>query len=373
MGYVKTCGVCDSKDLVAVLDMGVQPLAERESENYPLKLVQCMKCQLVQLNYIVDQHEVFPADHPYSTGNTQFLRNHFDGLALKLSDELQPGDVVVDIGANDGTFVNSLKVYRPDVIVLAVEPTDQAAKIAEDIPVWKEFFSFDVAKDIVLKYNKAKIVVATNVLAHVPDPMEFVSCVWDLLDEGGTFITENHNWASIALGLQFDTVYHEHLRYYSPTSLGYLLEKNDLTIKSIEMVPTHGGSFRTYTVKNSESLDFRAEKLASDIRSVVRKASSEGLIYGIGAATRATPMLHYTEIAGYISRICEPPGSDKIGMLMPGTHIPVVDDNELIVQQPEFALMLNWHIAETVMPKLRKMGYRGQFIVPMPEPRIIRG
>lgn len=372
MGYkVEFCGICDSKSLLPLLDMGMQPLAERESDAFPLRLVECANCGLVQLDYVVDQQDVFPDSHPYATGNTSFLREHFGGLAHQVAEDVGPGDLVIDVGANDGTFLKALKIFAPEVNLLGVEPTNQALKMGEaGIPYCKEFFNADLATELTATYGRAKYILASNVLAHVPDAHDFVDGVWEMLSPEGTFITENHNWASVVLGMQIDTVYHEHLRYYSVTSLGRLLEFHDFVIEKVEMIPTHGGSFRTYGRPQRGPLGHRAKSVASRIRSTVAGAAAHGPVYGVGAATRATPLIYYTGIAEYLTAVSEPPGSQKIGTKIPGTNIPVVSDEELVAAAPGHALLLNWHIAPSVTRALRDLGYQGKFIIPLPEPRI---
>jgi C-methyltransferase C-terminal domain/Methyltransferase domain/Putative zinc binding domain len=370
MGEITGCEVCGSPDLPVLLDMGKQPLAERDSDVYPLVLVQCAECSLVQLSYAVDQALVFPLDHPYATGNTKALREHFARLAARIEVHLSPGDLVVDIGSNDGTLLES---FSDSVNRFGVEPTDQARKCAgKGIPVWQGYFTVDVARGIRASAGHAKVITACNVLAHVPDPHDFVAGVAELLTADGEFITENHDLASITEGLQIDTIYHEHLRYYSVASLSHLLTMHGLDVTSVERVPTHGGSLRVTARKRSSNLAGRAFDAATRLHELLTRlvVAKGAAVYGIGAATRATPLIHYADIAHLIGCVCEVSASEKIGMLMPGTHIPVVDEVRLVEDQPEYALLFSWHIADSLIPKLRAMGYQGKFIIPLPEPRI---
>lgn len=354
-----------------LLDLGKQPLAERESDLYPLKLLTCGECSLVQLSYIVDNHEMFPPEHPYATGNTKFLRDYFSALGFELNQHaLNGGETVVDIGANDCTFLQSL---RADVKRIAVEPTDQIAKRNPAIIGYQQFWTAELGVQIAMEHGPAAIITASNVLAHVPDPHDFLEGVTGLLTPNGLFITENHDFSSISDGLQIDTIYHEHLRYYSVTSLSKLLSMHGLEVVSSVPIPTHGGSFRVTARKTRGHLAFRARQAASKLYDMVSDAASRGSIYGVGACTRATPLIHYSGIAGAINCVVEVPESDKIGMHMPGTAIKVVEERALIEDQPEYALLFCWHIAESVMPKLRKMGYKGKFIIPLPEPVILDG
>ena len=371
MAEILRCGSCGEKDLAPVLDMGMQPLAEHDNgQRYPLKLVRCTQCTLVQLSYIPDQHEMFPVEHPYATGNTKAMREHFAGLAAKVRPWLCVNDLVVDIGANDGTF---LSLLPGSLTTVAVEPTNQVGKcLGKGVTAtYQEFFTSEVAKVIRRDNGKAKVVTATNVLAHVPDPHDFLAGVLTLLSEDGVFVTENHDWASVANGLQIDTVYHEHLRYYSVASLSRLLAFHGLIIEDIEKIPTHGGSFRVWAVKEQGNIAERALEAGMSLRSLVKSAYQDGPVCGIGATTRATPLINYTGIAPCLSYVCEIAGSEKIGTCIPGTDIAVVDEKKLFEDQPPYALLLSWHIAGDLIPKLREKGYKGKFIIPLPEARIV--
>lgn len=373
---VTQCGTCHSKELVTVLDMGRQPLAEAmgSTRTYPLKLVKCLSCSLVQLSYIVPPEEVFPEDHPFSTGNSMGNRKHFHELALKVRDMVSPGELVVDIGCNDGTFLADLAMTAPGLNLLGVEPTGQAARAeAKGIPIVRDFFTSRIARGIVRKHGLATVVTASNVLAHVPDPKDFLAGVgWMLVPATGTFITENHDWANIERGLQVDTIYHEHLRYYSVGSLAFQLARSEFTVTRVEPTEQHGGSFRTYASSQPTlPLASRAETVRRDIYDLVRNAAGKGRIFGIGAATRATPLIHYAGIAKFIECICEVSTSDKIGKTMPGTTIPVVEESVLFDKQPEYALMLSWHLAPFIMRALVNGGFNGDFIIPLPSPHIV--
>jgi hypothetical protein len=373
-GAITRCGICRNKRLKYILDLGDQPMAERDDgRTYPLALVECDQCGLVQLSYIVAQKELFPADHPYSTGNTRALREHFRQLALTLAPRLAAGDLVVDIGANDGTFLAMLKEMAPWAEVLAVEPTGQAMKCRDKgVPVTQGFWTAALGRDLARYHKPARIVTASNVLAHVPDPHDFLSGVSSLLDpDHGEFITENHDWASVVNGLQIDTIYHEHLRYYSVASLSYLLAMHGYLISEAIPVASHGGSFRVTARPQRRGLSARADEARFRLRALLHEARDAGPIYGVGAATRATPLIHYAGLEEYLTCVCEVPGSDKIGRMMPGTGLPIVDEKQLITGQPPYALLFPWHLAASIVPVLREAGYQGKFIVPLPVPEVL--
>jgi hypothetical protein len=356
--------------------MGEQPLPERHDSNqrYPLVLLECQACTLVQLSCIPPQGEVFPPGHTYSTGSTRALREHFAGLAADIRPLAGPGDLVVDIGANDGTLLKAVREETAgEVRLLGVEPTGQAGKCAElGIDVYRGFFTALAGRRIRELRGPAKVVTACNVLAHVPDPHDFMAGVVRLLADDGVFVTENHDLGAVLDGLQIDTVYHEHARYYSVTSLSLLLGMHGLVVTCAEKIPAHGGSFRVHARRQQAAgLAGRAGAAAEALRVLLDGASQEGPVYGVGAATRATPLIHYAGLEGYLSCVCEVPGSGKIGLMMPGTGIPVVDEAKLFADQPPYALLFAWTWADSIVPALRAKGYAGRIIIPLPEPRVL--
>jgi hypothetical protein len=253
-----------------------------------------------------------------------------------------------------------------------VEPTNQIDKAPRDIVRYKEFFSRSLAARIHKTHGPADYITATNVLAHVPDVHDFLDGVHGLLADDGEFITENHDLASITEGRQFDTIYHEHLRYYSVGSLTYLLEQHGFRVVSSQPIDTHGGSFRVRCKRGGGGFPANIYSAAEDLSRTLRGLWQAGRdIWGIGATTRATPLIHFADIAQYLKYVCEVPGSAKIGTKIPGTNIKVCDEKWLIEKQPEYALLLSYHIAESIIPKLKEKGYRGKFIIPIPEVKIV--
>lgn len=379
MGEVTSCGVCGSGRLYTILDMGFQPLPERmgEGPRYPLMLMECESCSLVQLSWHPDERAVFPVDHPYATGNTRALREHHSLLATEITHAapLMKGDLVVDIGANDGTLLRALSPHSPDDLRLAaVEPTNQARKCREaGFATYQEFFTEATARKIRGDLGPAKVITATNVLAHVPDPHEFMRGVQWLLADDGVFVTENHDVRSVTAGLQIDTVYHEHLRYYGIVPLARLLGMHGLDVTSAVPVASHGGSVRTMARFRARHLQQRAYEASRKLHEMVAAAAQDSKVYGVGAATRAVPLIHYASLAPYLACVCEVPQSEKIGKLMPGTQVPVVDEARLLEDQPGYALLFPWHLSASLIPKLRADGYEGRFIIPLPEPRIVNG
>lgn len=378
---VDKCGVCAGTRLRTVLSLGISPPTcvmvpvgtDLPEEPHPLELLECEDCTLVQLGVIVDPETVFPPDYPYSSGNSRQLHLNFADLAEQATSvaDLAPDDLVVDIGANDGTLLSK---FLGTCRTVGVEPTGQVRRIAG--PAYQEFFTEELAHRIVAEHGRAKVVTACNVLAHVEDIGDVMRGIYVLLRDDGVLVAENHDLRSVVDGRQWDTVYHEHLRFYDPLSFYALLRRYGFGARKWVPVPTHGGSFRMLAVKGSQRriaapqrrrYDFKGlARDATATRAAIREVSLGGLV-GIGATARATTIINYCGLdVDDVSYVCEVAGSDKIGHYIPGTRIPVVDEARLFTEQPSRALLFSWHMADVIVPKLRERGYTGEIIVPLP-------
>jgi hypothetical protein len=285
---------------------------------------------------------------------------------------LRVGDLVTDIGANDGTLLKAMDGHGLNL--LAVEPTNQIHKLADtDIIRCQGYFTTELARQIRAQRGPAKVITACNVLAHVPDPHDFINGVEVLLAKGGVFVTENHDVAQV-LGGQFDAVYHEHLRYWSVATLSRLLSAHGLNVIRAEPTGQHGGSFRTWARRHRYGLlEATAHETANKLWCLLEKHTGRGehLAYGIGATTRASGLIHFAGIADFLAAVAEVPGSEKIGHVMPGTSIPIVDEARLLAgSPPPCAVLFSWHLADVIIPKLRERGFEGKIIIPFPEPRL---
>jgi SAM-dependent methyltransferase len=405
---VDLCQLCGSRDLDPVFFVGYLPpvntmplIGTRPEEQpaYPAQVLQCKRCALVQLGLVVDPQILFPPSYPYTSGTTKILRENFAEMYQEVSNlyPLKPEDLAVDIGSNDGTLLSNFK--NGGHRVLGIEPTN-AGKLAIErgIDTIISFLNADAVAKAVKQAGQAKIVTATNVFAHIEDLNSVMKCILDLLAPDGIFISESHYWVSLLETVQYDTIYHEHLRYYSLTALKYLLEAHGLEIIRAKRIPTHGGSIRVYAARKGqktvhesvaailaeESKALGPEKIQAFRKAVVnsklglhallRDIKAKGArVFGIGAPSRASTLINYVGLDdGILDAVLEIKGSYKIGKYIPGTVIPVIAEEALFEQQPEYALLLSWHIADELIPKLAARGYKGSFIVPLPVPHIVK-
>ena len=405
---VERCQVCDSPDLESVLFLGYLPpvnqmrsVGQRPHEQpaYPAELLRCRKCQLVQIGLIVDPAILFPPEYPYTSGTTRILRENFAELQREATPllGLKGTELIVDIGSNDGTLLSNF--HHAGHPVCGVEPTLMANLANErGIRSIMAFFGPAAAARVVKQCGKATVVTATNVFAHIEGIHEIVDNILAMLADDGVFISESHYLMSLIETLQYDTIYHEHLRHYSLESLSYLLDMHGLEVVHAKRIPTHGGSIRVYaarkgtrpvqpTVRQVMTEERGAGELSDRLKAFKHRVAmsklqlhallsgliaTEARVFGVGAPSRASTLINYVGLdRELLDCVVEITGSYKVGKYMPGTLVPVIDEDRLFEDQPEYALLLSWHIADELMPKLRQRGFKGQFIVPLPEPHIV--
>lgn len=404
---VDRCQISGSTNLKSIMFMGflppvnqMRPMGQRPAEQpaYPAELLYCPDSYLVQLGLIVDKNILFAPDYPYTSGTTKILRDNFAELYQEATSliPLTAGDLVIDIGSNDGTLLSNFNAGHQ---VLGIEPTDMAQLANErGIRSKQAFMGTDTARAVADEFGKAKIVTAANVFAHMENIDDIMAGITTMMQDDGVFISESHYLMSLLETVQYDTIYHEHLRYYSVHSLRYLLEKHGLEIFHVKKIPTHGGSIRVYAARPGqyevdasvtqviaeeskapfeeqlETFKQRVVQSKLDLYKLLADIKREGgRVHGIGAPSRASTLINYVGLdADILDYVLEVPGSYKTNKYMPGTLIPCVEETALFEQQPEYAMMLSWHIAEEIMPKLKAKGYTGDFIIPLPTPRIVR-
>ncbi len=408
-GHISRCQVCNSRKLHLVLDLGHQPLCDslltkntlNEPETtYPLRMFWCEECSLVQIDYCVDGSLVYHPDYPYRAGITKELAEYLDGMSNSLISKygLKSSNLVVDIGSNDGTLLSGFKKHG--IRVLGVEPTN-IAKIAVEsgIETMQKFFDIKTSSEIKNKYGKASLITATNVFAHMATIGEVISGIENLLEDDGVFVSESHYLLDIIQSGQFDTIYHEHLRTYSLKSLIKLFSYYNFTITDVERSSRYGGNIRIHASKGKNKpvsdnvtdllkleeetglnkletyLRFadRVKKAKEDFNRFIAKTKDSGKhVVGNSCPARCVTLLNYYGIdTDLIPYIAEQPTSLKLGMYLPGKHIPIVNNEVLIKEQPDYVIVMAWHYAEPIMEQLKARGLKSDFIVPLPDFRVV--
>lgn len=409
LGHLNRCQICGSTELKLVIDLGHQPPCDslltpdelNEMERaYPLRFVRCEDCGLAQIDYVVAPDVLFHADYPYRSGITPTLVKNLQGTAEMIVDRfgLRAGQLAIDIGSNDGTLLQGFK--NRGIRPLGVEATNVARlAIANGIETIQAFFSEEVGKSIHASHGPAAAITATNMFAHVPNLGDLMRGVAALLADGGVFVTESHYLLDLLQTRQYDSLYHEHLKYYAIRPLMRLMEAYGFCITDVERIPNYGGSIRVFAQKGlgypmsarmvellaleeAEGLydSARYVRFADDVRraklellQLLAKLKAEGQqVPGIGCPGRSSTLLNYCNIdRDLMPYIAEQSTSLKLGLALPGKHIPIIDEKILFDEQPEYAVMLSWHYAEPIIRSLRARGLKSKIIVPLPSVRIV--
>lgn len=366
---------------------------------YPLDVYYCPKCGLVQLRDVVSPKILFK-DYVYLTGMSQTMKQHFGQLAGEVVNNfnLSQDDLVIDIGSNDGTLLKGFK--QLGIKTLGIEPATNIALVAEreGIETINDFFSLNVANNIIERKSHAKAIIGTNVFAHINDLDGILKAVNILLARDGIFVIEVPYLVDLLSKTEFDTIYHEHLSYFSLRPLVTLFKRFNMELFDVKRVPVHGGSIRCYVRRSPSKVENSVYKLLvleEDLRlnvfnaylefsakvkniklqltSLLKKSKENGSrIVGYGAAAKGNVLLNYCKIRTDILDYIVDNTPFKQGLYTPGMHIPVVPPDRLLRDEPDFVLLLAWNYLDEILKKEQK--YRelgGKFIVPIPEPKII--
>lgn len=409
MSYVHKgeCRICKGRDLARILSLGEQPPVDNfidaadlsREKRYPLDVYFCGTCNLVQLLDVVAEDELFHGEYAYFSSASAPLVEHFRSYADDLKYEhMSPGDLVVDIGSNDGAL---LQFFTDGYRTLGIEPSANVADMArkKGIETQDGFFAVAMAKEIVAKYGKAKVITANNVFAHIDDLDEIVRGVKELLADDGVFVSESHYLLDLVEKLEFDTVYHEHLCYYSVKPLRHLFERFGMEVCDVRRVATHGGSIRVYARKKNDTpvkpsvqelldLEERAglhtlsrfgtlQKEVDAIRerlvSLVRGFRAEGkAVTAYGAPAKGNTLLNFCGFTADDLKYVTDTTPYKIGLLTPGSHIPVVSPDILKTDTPDYILLLAWNYKDFILKKEQALRDRGaKFIIPIPNVEIV--
>jgi len=402
------CRSCGSSSLVPMLDLGVTPLADRlmndktlrEPEPVcPLTVVMCRDCSLVQIRETVDPRVLFGADYPYYSSVSEGLLRHFAGTAAAARKRrpVDASSLVVELASNDGYL---LKNYVQDgVPVLGIDPAPGPVEVARKrgVDTLHAFFTRELAAELANSGRQADILHANNVLAHVADTNGFVAGIALVLKEDGLAVIECPYVRDLVDHCEFDTIYHQHLCYFSVTALDALFRRHGLVLVDVERVAIHGGSLRLFVARQGspnaavkailaeerelgldgpayyESFAERVRTLRTRLRDLVGQLKADGArIVGYGAAAKACTLLAYTGIGADQLECLVDKSTFKQGWYFPGNHLPVRSPDWLLESQPEYTLILPWNFADEIISEQAEYRRRGgKFIIPVPDPVVV--
>ncbi|MBX3192231.1 MAG: class I SAM-dependent methyltransferase [Labilithrix sp.] len=405
-----TCRACGGGGLTLVLSLGLSPLANalltkeelaRPEEKFPLDLAFCSRCSLVQITETVPPEKMF-REYLYFSSFSDTMVEHARAIADRLADERKLGrdNLALEIASNDGYLLQHYA--KRGVPVLGIEPARNIAKVAVEergIRTIAEFFGKELAATLAERGERADVIHANNVLAHVPDLNGVVEGLAIALKDDGVAVIEAPYAKDLVDHCEFDTIYHEHLCYFSLTALDNLVDRHDLVVRDVERLAIHGGSLRIFVSKKSAAsrgraveellaeeaaggvatlapyleLAKRVEALKAELVRVLRGLKADGKrIAAYGAAAKGSTLLNSFGIGKDVLDFVADRSTYKQGRYMPGIHVPIVDPRELVARKPDACLLLTWNFADEILAQQRE--YRengGKFIIPIPEVRTL--
>lgn len=404
---LNVCRACQGKKLVEVISLGKTPPAnaflkesdlEEEENWFPLKVNFCKTCGQLQLSHVVSPDLLF-RDYVYVSSTSPVFIAHFEDYAKDIFDKfkLDKNSFVVDIGSNDGILLKPFK--KLGTKVLGVDPATEIAKQASEdgIETLPEYFDQKLAQTILGKYGPADVISGNNVFAHVPELDELIKAVKILLKEDGIFVVEFPYLVNFLQQNLFDTIYHEHVSYFSVRPLTFLFKRLGMEIFDVMKTESHGGSIRVFVKKNGSKIKTRKSvenilaeeeelglrkvntylKFAKNVndnkkqlKKLVKEIKKQGkTIAGYGAPAKGNTLLNYFKIGSDVLDYIIDDSEYKQGLFTPGTHIPVVSSAIISQKKPDYILILAWNFAGPIMDKLT--GFKeegGNFIIPVPKP-----
>ena len=402
------CRSCGRSDLAEFLDLGVTPLADglvpedrldQDEAVYPLTVVFCRSCTLVQIKETVPPQVLFGDEYPYYSSFSDALLEHSRKNVEALVDRLGLGEgsLAVELASNDGYLLQYFQKAGVDVLGIDPSPGPVAAAIERGVPTRREFFDLDVAKGLVAEGVRADVIVANNVLAHVPDQNSFVAGIAALLADAGLVSVEVPYVVDLVDHGEFDTIYHEHQCYFSVESISRLFERHGLTLVDIQHSSIHGGSLRAFFAHSGEpsaavvaflraeidrgAHEFsyyegfaeRVEGIKRDLIALLGDLKDQDkTIAAYGAAAKGATMVNYTGVGTQYIDFVVDRNVHKQGRYMPGVRIPIVAPERLLDDRPDYVLILAWNFAEEIVAQQAEyVAGGGHFIVPVPSPKVI--
>ena len=406
MSRIDACRSCGAAGLATVLSLGETPLANallreedlgRAEPRYPLDLVFCQACSLVQITETVPPEILF-REYLYFSSFSDTMVRHAEELTARVVRErgLGAGSLAVEVASNDGYLLQYYK--RAGVPVLGIEPARNIAKVAVEergIPTVAEFFGLELARQLVAEGRRADVIHANNVLAHVADLNGFVAGIAVLLKESGAAVVEVPYLGEMVPNLEFDTIYHEHLCYFSLTALSRLFARHGLAVTDVEQIPLHGGSLlltatpaaarrspsaRVEALLGHEAKDGlsgpeyyanfapRVAAWREEFRSFLAGLKAKGLrLAAYGAAAKGSTLLNYAGVGTDLLDFVVDRSTVKQGRYMPGVHLQIRPPEALLEERPAAVVLLTWNFKEEILrqqAEYRRAG--GRFVVPIP-------
>ncbi len=402
------CRACGQRGLLAVLDLGEMPLSDgllteaqlhQDEPRYPLEVAYCPGCTLVQILHTVAPEILFGDDYPYFSSFIDTLMAHARANALELiaSRKLGRDSLVIELASNDGYLLRNF--VSAGIPVLGIDPVAALAEAARKVGVetLAEFFTYEMARRLRDEGKQADVIIANNVLAHVADTNGFVEGISLLLADDGVAVIEVPYVRDLIDRCLFDTIYHEHLCYFSVTALNRLFARHGLYLNDVRRLPIHGGSLRLYLERRPDvhpavgallgeekalGVDRHAyyEDFAGRVTAICRKLldllsdlkASGRSIVAYGAAAKGAILLNAVGVRpGMIDYVVDR-NVHKQGRYMPGVHIPIVEPERILRDRPDYVLILPWNFKEEILSQQEPYRRRGgKFIIPIPEPVII--
>ena len=401
------CRSCGQSGLTPILSLGETPLANRlltetqlaEAEpRFPLDLAICDRCSLVQITATVPPERLF-SDYPYfssfSDGMLASAQQHVSEMIA--TRQLHETSLVIEVASNDGYLLQYYK--QQGIPVIGIEPAANIARAARrdrGIPTICQFFGETLARRLAERRQHADVVHANNVLAHVADLNGFVAGIATILKPDGVAAIEAPYVVDLVEKVEFDTIYHEHLCYFSLTALASLFTRHGLTIVDVARIPIHGGSLRLTTAKQGQPSarvadllneerargvhraefyhDFRrrVEQLRGDLLSLLRKLKADGHRIAVyGASAKGSTLLNFFGIGRETLDFVVDRSTVKQGRYTPGTHLRIFDPRKLLEECPDYCLLLSWNFADEILSQQAEYRRRGgRFIIPIPQIKV---